>query len=156
MMLHGVPVGKMFFAGAPRVRRADVRVLPCMPRDSKSIVVEAYPALLVRHLIGAEPYKSDERFKGIQRSRARKKLVRKLQTDDIHRSYGVIVDLSRGIQQRMAEEHTGDALDAVLCAIQAASGQLSPDCRFGIPADADPVEGWIVDPHCRCEPGNRR
>ena len=141
----------MFFEGAPRVRRADVCVLPCMPRNSGRIVVEGYPALLARHLVGAAPYKSDDKYKGTQRSLARKSLVKKLQSDEIRNTYRVVVDLSRGLKQRMVEEHTGDALDAVLCAIQAASGYLIRDSRFGIPKDADPIEGWIVDPHCSCE-----
>lgn len=39
---------------------------------------------------------------------------------------------------------TGDALDAALCAVQAAWACSQPD--YGIPDGCDPVEGWIVDP----------
>ena len=36
----------------------------------------------------------------------------------------------------------GDRLDAVLCLVQAAWASTQP--RFGLPADVDPLEGWIV------------
>jgi predicted thioesterase len=39
---------------------------------------------------------------------------------------------------------TGDTLDAVLAAVQAAWASTQPD--YGIPSGVDPREGWIVDP----------
>ncbi len=46
MMIHGVPVGKMFFKGAPRLLKSSVNILPCHKNGSKKIVVEAYQNLL--------------------------------------------------------------------------------------------------------------
>jgi hypothetical protein len=63
MMLHRVPVGKMFFEGATRLLKSDVSILPCRPTDDSRIVVEGYPALVARKLIGKRSYKSDERGK---------------------------------------------------------------------------------------------
>src|SRR5205823_5301810 len=61
MMLHRVPVGKMFFEGATRLLESEVSVLPCRPAGDSRIVVEGYPALVARRLIGRRSYKSDER-----------------------------------------------------------------------------------------------
>jgi hypothetical protein len=44
----------------------------------------------------------------------------------------------------LVADESGDQLDAVLCAIQA--GWASRQPNFGIPPNADCVEGWIVDP----------
>jgi hypothetical protein len=44
----------------------------------------------------------------------------------------------------MIEDTSGDALDAVLCALQAAWSCRQED--YGIPRDVNPIEGWIVDP----------
>src|SRR5947209_6608959 len=60
MMLHRVPVGKMFFAGVPRLLASDVSILPCRPTSDSRIVVEGYPALVARRWIGKRSYKSDE------------------------------------------------------------------------------------------------
>src|SRR5947199_6238453 len=60
MMLHRVPVGKMFFEGATRLLASDVSVLPCRPTSDSRIVVEGYPALVARGWIGKRSYKSDE------------------------------------------------------------------------------------------------
>jgi hypothetical protein len=42
----------------------------------------------------------------------------------------------------MLDDGSGDILDAVLCALQAASvAHLS---HYGMPAQTDAVEGWII------------
>jgi len=38
---------------------------------------------------------------------------------------------------------SGDALDAVLCMVQAAWAHLQPEGTYGLP-NFDPLEGWIV------------
>jgi hypothetical protein len=42
----------------------------------------------------------------------------------------------------LTADASGDRLDALLCLVQAAWSVQQP--HFGIPAGADPVEGWIV------------
>ena len=44
------------------------------------------------------------------------------------------------------EDASGDKLDAVLCAIQAAWAWKKRDRRYGRPHSADKLEGWIADP----------
>jgi hypothetical protein len=42
----------------------------------------------------------------------------------------------------LLDDGSGDALDAVLCLIQAAWAAGRPN--HGLPAQVDPLEGWIV------------
>ncbi len=48
MMLFRVPVGKMFYQGAPRLLKAGVSVVPCRPTGDTRVAVEAYPAVVAR------------------------------------------------------------------------------------------------------------
>jgi hypothetical protein len=49
----------------------------------------------------------------------------------------------------LADDPSGDQLDALLCAIQAAWGWTQRGNRFGVPLNIDTLEGWIADPACR-------
>ena len=46
----------------------------------------------------------------------------------------------------LAEDPTGDQLDALLCAVQAAWAWRNRDKRYGAPDEVDPLEGWIAGP----------
>jgi predicted RNase H-like nuclease len=48
--------------------------------------------------------------------------------------------------KNLAHDPTGDHLDALLCAIQAAWAWTMRDHAYGAPRDADAIEGWIADP----------
>ena len=61
MMLYGVPVGKMFYEGAPRLLRSGASVIPCRPNGSSRVAVEAYPGVLARRWIQRRSYKSETR-----------------------------------------------------------------------------------------------
>ena len=56
---YGVPVGMMFFEGAPRLRRAGVMIPGLQDGSPRRLVVEAYPGIAVRHLVGRVSYKDD-------------------------------------------------------------------------------------------------
>jgi hypothetical protein len=47
MKLYGVPVGKMFFEGAPRLAGSGASILPFVKRSVERIIIEAYPALVL-------------------------------------------------------------------------------------------------------------
>jgi hypothetical protein len=49
---------------------------------------------------------------------------------------------SRRLQRDVATDGSGDLLDAVLCAVQAAWASRKP--RFGLPRGVARCEGWIV------------
>jgi len=147
MMLHRVPVGKMFFEGATRLLKSDVSILPCRPADDDRIVVESYPALVARRLIGKWSYKSDERGKQtIDKEKARKEIVSGLYSEELVNGYGLRVELTNEMAEMLIKDAMGDTLDAVLCAAQAGWAFLQRDRGYGIPQGCDRVEGWIVDP----------
>ena len=147
MMLYRVPIGKMFFEGATRLLSTQVSVFPCHLREDNRIVVEGYPALVVRSLIGKQSYKSDEREKQTRsREMVRREIVRGLRSSEIEKCYGLRVKLSEEISERLIADPMGDELDAVMCGIQ---GGWAWQQRFNIcelPQVCKRTEGWIVDP----------
>ncbi len=147
MMLHRVPVGKMFFEGATRLFRSEVSILPCRPAEDSRIVVEGYPALVARRLIGKRSYKSDERARQSKdKEEARREIVRKLHSSEMSDYYGLRVEFSDEMGEKLVEDQMGDELDAVLCAVQAAWAWLQRESGYGIPDECERMEGWIVDP----------
>ncbi len=146
MMLYGVPVGKMFFEGAPRLLASGACIRPCRPNGDLRIIVEAYPALVARKWAGRRSYKADERRKHTaERQSVRGEILRRLRLNDASDYYGFAVHASDSWTETMIQDGSGDQLDAFLCAIQAAWGYLQPNNTFGIPAGYS-LEGWIVDP----------
>ncbi len=147
MMLHRVPVGKMFFQGAPRLLSSGISVLPCRPNTTTTIALEGYPALVAQRFVGKSSYKSDERKKQTEEQRAaRQRIVDGIRLPALQEVYNIHVVLSNTIADRLVQEPMSDELDAVLCAIQAAWAYTQRDSGYGIPSDCDVVEGWIVDP----------
>ena len=147
MMLHRVPVGKMFFQGATRLLASDVSVLPCRPTDDSRIVIEGYPALVARKWLGKQSYKSDESSRQtIENSVAREYLMGTLRSPELPANYGVKLNISDVMAKVLNQDSRGDSLDALLCAIQAAWSFTWRDNGYGIPAQCDKDEGWIVDP----------
>ena len=147
MMLHRVPVGKMFFEGATRLLRSDVSVLPCRPTEDSRIVVEGYPALVARRFIRKRSYKSDERGKQTKdKEEARREIVSGLCSSEIVDWYGLRVELLEEMGKRLVEDAMGDELDAVLCGVQGGWAYMQRDRGYGIPVECERVEGWIVDP----------
>jgi Protein of unknown function (DUF429) len=147
MMLHRVPVGKMFFQGTPRLLASGVSILPCHPTRSDRIVVEGYPALVARKWLGKRGYKSDERGKQTEEhAQARRDLLAGLASPALLTHYGLALTISERIANTLIEEPMGDMLDALLCAMQAAWVYTQRDNGYGIPQDCDTNEGWIVDP----------
>ena len=119
MALSYVPVAKMFFELAPRLLRTDLNIASLRETDDNRTVLEVYPALVARQLIGKRTYKSDTKQKQTQAMRgARREVVEKLRLG-LDR-YGVRLELSNTLAAHLIHDATGDALDAVLCAAQVA------------------------------------
>jgi hypothetical protein len=144
LMVHGVPVGRMFWAGAPRLLAAGVSVIPCHPTADARIALEAYPALVARRWIGKRPYKNDDQARQTSaRHDARRDLLHGLRATCRDR-YGFALALADDLAGQLLDDPTGDQLDAALCAVQAAWASGQP-C-YSVPREANPLEGWIVDP----------
>ena len=147
MMLHRVPVGKMFYQGAPRLLASGVSILPCHPTNDGRIVVEGYPALVARKWIGKRSYKSDERSKQtLDKEDARYQIVCGLRSHELSAHYGFTIELADAMADILIQDPMGDDLDALLCAVQAAWVYMQRDNGYGIPAQCERDEGWIVDP----------
>jgi hypothetical protein len=140
--LYGVPVALMFFEGAPRLIEARVTIPGLQTGAGDRIVVEAYPGILARKLIGRQSYKSDSKNKQTNDQRTvRYNLMDQILAGELA-EYGLQVKASASL----ADDPTGDQLDALLCAIQAAWSYTQRSCGFGAPINLDPDEGWIADP----------
>ncbi len=147
MMLHRVPVGKMFFQGTPRLLQSGVSILPCRPTQTTTIALEGYPALVAQRWTGRTGYKSDERKKQTpEQQTARQRIVDGIRSNELCTLYDINLELSQILANRLVQEPMGDELDAVLCAIQAAWAYTKREQNYGIPLNCDAVEGWIVDP----------
>jgi len=147
MMLYRVPVGKMFFEGAPRLLRAGVNIPPCHPSADPRTALEVYPALVARRWIGHRSYKTDTiKQQTPERRSARAEILSQLRTDEAKNNFGFVVELHDDDTNLMTQDGTGDRLDSLLGAVQAGWAYTQRDRNFGIPANCDPLEGWIVDP----------
>lgn len=154
MMLFRVPVGKMFYQGAPRLLRSGVSVEPCHPTGSPRVAVEAYPAVVAHRFLGKRSYKSDERKKQtpVQKG-ARRDLIDGLVSDTLREAYGLVVEIDGSWRERFVREPAADALDSLLCAVQAAWAYTKRDEGWGVPEECDRDEGWILDPQLLVEDG---
>jgi hypothetical protein len=147
MMLYRVPVGRMFFEGAPRLLAAGVSVYPCCMQNDSRLCLEAYPALVARRWIGSSSYKTDTPTKRSDEMRTnREKIVHWLRCGEAKAYFGLDVQINDRDADLLILDGSGDFLDAMLCAIQAGWAYSQRDRNFGIPEDCDPLEGWIVDP----------
>ncbi|CAG1003853.1 hypothetical protein BURK1_03071 [Burkholderiales bacterium] len=149
MKLVNPPVGWMLHEGAPRLVAAGVHMPGVARGDPSRVALEAYPGLVMRRIAEArgEPrapsYKNDARAKQTQAQRdARVGLLWAL-VDGAH-AFALRADLPMSLAQAAIDDATGDTLDAIACAVQAAWGAARADERYGLPARVDPVEGWIA------------
>lgn len=141
--LFGVPVGKMFFEGSRRLLASGVHIPGLHSGDRDRIVVEAYPGVLARNLVGKASYKQDDKKKQTPEQHiVRKNVLSSLMGDRGRKLYGIRVSASACL----ADDPTGDELDALLCAVQAAWAWVNRSQKFGMPEGCDPLEGWIADP----------
>jgi hypothetical protein len=147
MRLFRVPVGKMFFRGAPRLLSSGVSVQPCRPTESPRVAVEAYPAVVARRFLGRRGYKSDDKRKQTPEQRAaREELAAALGSDTFREAYGFVVEMDGSWREELARDPAADVFDSVLCAVQAAWSYARHDEGWGVPEECDRDEGWILDP----------
>jgi len=146
MMLFRVPVGKMFYRGAPRLLSSGVRVEPCRRNGNTRVAVEAYPAVVARRFLGHTAYKRDAVPDTPERKSARETLIAGLESMTLKQIYGFTVKLDDHWKEEFVVDPSADALDSLLCAVQAGWAYLKRDDHYCVPPECDPDEGWIVDP----------
>ena len=142
------PVAFMLHAGVPRLIEAGAELpgLHVPPGGGSRVALEGYPGLLARELIGRRSYKSDAAAsQTADRRAARGDLLAALEMGSAR--LGLRLVPSDPLRERLLADSKGDCIDAALCLVQAAWGtahQASEGPGYGLPADIDPLEGWIV------------
>jgi hypothetical protein len=143
------PVAFMMHAGVPRLIAAGAHLPGLLDGDPQRVALEAYPGLLARSVLGATSYKSDDKTRQTgERLIARKTLINALENGQapLLHAAGLRLRLTHAQRDDLADDASGDRLDAVLCLLQAAwalQRHRAGDARWGLPA-FDPLEGWIV------------
>lgn len=143
------PVAFMLHAGVPRLIEAGVSLPGLCEGDLARIALEAYPGLLARSVLGTASYKSDDKARQTpDRLIARRTLINALENGQapLLQAAGLRLKLTHAQRDALADDASGDSLDAVLCMAQAAWAlrqHQSGHPRWGLP-DFDPLEGWIV------------
>lgn len=149
------PVAYMLHAALPRLLEAGVHIPGLHQGDPQRVALEAYPGLLARELIGRRSYKSDERAgQTPERLIARKDLITALELGRTR--LALRLKLTHAQRDQLVQDGSGDSLDAVLCLVQAAWAQLRGAPGYGLPADMDPLEGWIVSAGFKGSMGHSR
>lgn len=146
-------VALMFFEGAWRLLDAGVTIPHLHPGDPARIAIEAYPGVLARRLIGRRKYKDDARTKQTEEQRAaRLGMLEKITNGDFEDEFGFRVNIPGQLVDELADDKTGDSIDALLCAMQAAWAWAQRENGYGAPKDVDSLEGWIADPTLAASP----
>ncbi len=141
--LYGVPVALMQFEAVPRLRRAGVHLPGLVSGDTSRIGVEAYPGVAARALIGHRPYKNDTRAKQTPALHdARRALLVALLGHSGQDRFGFRIEAP----DWLADDPGADALDALICAVQAAWAWRLMERDPGLLGQLDLSEGWIADP----------
>ncbi len=138
------PVAWMLHAGVPCLLATGVDLPGLHAGDATRRVLEAYPGWLARQVLGAASYKSDDPARQTpERQDRREQLLQALETgaNPLH----IRLQVPAALRPELVNEPRGDALDAVICLVQAAWAALQgPERRFGWPQGVDPLEGWIA------------
>ena len=142
LKLVNPPVALMFVEGAPRLLDSGVTIPGLHAGDPLRVALEAYPGYSARQMVKGS-YKNDAAAKQTPaRRQARKSMVRSLTTSG--NPFGFALAGSTRLLNSLVNDATGDRLDAVLCAMQAAWAWQRRDDNYGLPVDIDPLEGWIA------------
>jgi Protein of unknown function (DUF429) len=132
-----VPVGFMYYEGMSRLVQANVHIPQQRAGDPVRVALEGYPGLLAHELIGRRSYKNSVEP---DRLIARKDMLDALEQGRTR--LALRLKLSHAQRESLADDASGDRLDAVLCLAQAAWASVQPG--YGLPVAFDAVEGWIV------------
>lgn len=142
------PVAWMMHAGVPRLLAMGAWLPAHQPDPGRTasgagrVALEAYPGLLARELLGGSTsYKSDDKARQTpERRQARRHMLDALAAG--HTRLDLQLELTPAQAEALVADASGDALDAVLCLVQAAwAGQRG---AYGLPAHVDLLEGWIT------------
>jgi hypothetical protein len=131
----------------PRLVRAGLTIPGLTAGDPHRVAIEAYPGFAARAITRAS-YKADEARKQTpERRQERSRILACLTADG--GPFGFPLRGTRAILRSLADDGTGDRLDAALAAMQAAWCLKRRARNWGLPAAIDPLEGWIATARTR-------
>jgi hypothetical protein len=142
LMLHRVPLARMFYQGAPRLLASGAEVWPLHPGEGRGVhLMEVYPAWAVSRALGLGrlAYKSeDKRQQTPAQARARAQIWAALA--EALAAQGLRWRAPLEVQAAALDDPSGDSLDAVLAAYLALREVLGPSQ----PRGGGTVEGHIA------------
>jgi hypothetical protein len=138
------PVAMMYRAGAARLLAAGLNIVPCRRNQDARSAIETYPGLMARALIGRTAYKSDRKANQTRERTGNRRLLIQRLRERLPALLGLELVCSPYQLRQLQADASGDRLDAVLCAVQAAWASRQPG--IAMPADVDTLEGWIPWP----------
>jgi hypothetical protein len=142
LKLVNPPVGLMFLEGVPRLLQAGITIPGMYQADATRIALETYPGYSARSMVKGS-YKNDAVAKQTPARRLlRKQIIASLTSQG--NAFGFVLTGTAALLRSLLRDGTGDRLDAVLCAMQAAWAWQRRDDNYGLPANVDPLEGWIA------------
>jgi hypothetical protein len=104
------------------------------------IALEAYPGFTARKVCRTS-YKSDATANQTpERAVNRRAILRSLVAGTA--GLDIALEITPAWSRRLLADGSGDLLDAVICGLQAGHAAALPE--YGLPADLDPLEGWIA------------
>ncbi len=104
------------------------------------MALEAYPSLLARELIGTTPLQARRSRQADARPVDRPQGICSKRWSKARSCLGLrLKPASHAQRDELADDGSGDKLDAVLCLMQAAWADARPD--YGLPAGMDLAEG---------------
>jgi GTP pyrophosphokinase len=137
------PLLRMFQAAAPILAASACDVVPFRNQGRDRVVVEVYPKLVAKRL-------RDTRYKtrsGDASTRTvRREMLEAICAGDLTGEFGFRVHVGESVAAIAVANQSGDAIDSVFSAIEAAWVFRNREQHWGIPDDGRATEGWIVDP----------
>lgn len=140
------PVGLMFAEGVPRLVASGVAIPGLREGDPERTVIETYPGVLARAVIGRTSYKGkgDTASRALKRD-ARRAILDACSAEALVETYGCRLEISDALRAQAEADTDADLLDSLLCLIQTAWASRQAD--YSKPRDLVSCEGWIADPH---------
>ena len=139
-MMHA-GIGRMLDAGLVfPAHRHGIAGLHASATTTARIALEAYPGFTARKVCRTS-YKSDTAaHQTPERATNRRTILGALVAGAA--GIDIRLEITPAWSRRLLADGSGDLLDAVICGLQAGHAAALPE--YGLPADLDPLEGWIA------------
>lgn len=137
--LYNPPVGRMLFRLTPVLANSTHSLWPMRLSDSPVMIVEVYPAIIPKRLLGGKSYKNDPMGEQ-ERPKNRQRILDFLTSSQVENVLGYrLSNLSEEDTQLCVQDRKGDRIDALIAAFEAAGAARLAK----LPTVENPHEGEI-------------